>query len=129
MSTVRLPVGTRCVGLYREQPEQPGTWYSGVVAEPPKQTNRNRYLIFFDDGYASYLHHHEIRLVCQQSAEVWQDIHPDSREFIRKYLERYPERPMVKLSPGQLVKTEWEGQWWQTRVVQVDASLARVNRV
>ena len=40
---------------------------------------------------------------------------------------QYPERPMVKLTPGQSVKTEREGQWRQTRVLQVDASLVRVS--
>ena len=36
---------------------------------------------------------------------------------------------MVKLTPGQSVKTEREGQWRQTRVLQVDASLVRVSDV
>ena len=34
---------------------------------------------------------------------------------------------MVKLGPGQIVKTEWDGKWWQTRVLQVDASLVRLK--
>lgn len=123
----RFTVGTRCVGLYKESTDPMGSFYSGIIAEPPKTTNRNRYLVFFDDGYASYLHHDEIRLVCHQSANVWEDIHPDSSEFIKMYLEKYPERPMVKLCPGQVVNTEREGQWWRTRVLQVDASLARIK--
>jgi histone-lysine N-methyltransferase SETDB1 len=68
-----------------------------------------RYLVFFDDGYAQYVTHEKILLVCESSRNVWEDIHPDSREFIRKYLEQYPERPMVKLQQGQIVKTEWNG--------------------
>jgi hypothetical protein len=68
-----------------------------------------RYLIFFDDGYAQYVTHEKILLVCESSRNVWEDIHPDSKEFIRKYLEQYPERPMVKLQQGQIVKTEWNG--------------------
>ena len=40
VSSARLEVGTRCVGLFREHPDQPGQFYSGVVAEPPKPTNR-----------------------------------------------------------------------------------------
>lgn len=127
VSRVRLPVGTRCIGLFREAEDQAGAFYSGVVAEPPKQTNRNRYLVFFDDGYASYIRHEELRLVCYQSPDVWDDVHIDSREFIKKYLDKYPERPMVKLSPGQMVKTESDGRWCQTRVVTVDASLVRVS--
>ena len=50
------------------------------------QHNRNRYLVFFDDGYASYVQHAELRLVCWQAANVWEDVHADSREFIRNYL-------------------------------------------
>lgn len=52
-ATVRLQVGTRVIGLYRE-PESldAGGYYSGIVAEPPKAMNKYRYLVFFDDGYA-----------------------------------------------------------------------------
>ena len=124
----RLDIGTRCVGLFRENPNQPGHFYSGVIAEPPKSLNKNRYLVFFDDGYANYLHHEDLRLVCSQSEpDVWADVHPDSKEFVRSYLERYPERPMVRLVPGQQVKAECKGEWRPTRVVQVDASLVKVE--
>ena len=30
-------------------------WYAGIVAEMPCTDNRNRFLIFFDDGFAQYL--------------------------------------------------------------------------
>ena len=125
---VRLPVGTRCLGLYRDKPNKPGAFYSGVIAEPPKSLNRNRYLVFFDDGYANYIYHENLRLVCSQtSPQVWADVHQRSQEFVKTYLERYPERPMVKLNPGQQVKAESGGSWLATRVVKVDASLVKVS--
>lgn len=46
---------------------------------------------------------------------------------MKKYLESYPERPMVKLQPGQMVKTEWKGKWWLAKVIQVDASLVQMH--
>ena len=60
---VRLQVGTRIIGIYKESDDVAigGSFYSGIVAEPPKQMNRHRYLVFFDDGYASYIHHENIR--------------------------------------------------------------------
>lgn len=120
---VRLPVGTRVIAVYRDSRMRISEMYSGVVAEPPKVMNRFRYLIFFDDGYASYIHHEDIRVTCAQSKDVWDDVHPNSRDFIKKYLQQYPERPMVKLNVGQIVRTEWQGKWWITKVVDVDASL------
>ncbi|KAJ2941933.1 hypothetical protein O0L34_g10751 [Tuta absoluta] len=33
---------------------------------------------------------------------------------------------MVRLHTGQSLKTEWNGKWWLSRVLQVDASLAQV---
>ena len=73
-------------------------FYSGIIAEPPKTMNKFRYLVFFDDGYASYIPHKDIRAVTQQTeTTVWMDIHPNSSEFIKKYLMQYPERPMVRL--------------------------------
>lgn len=124
----KLPVGTRCIGLFKENQNQPqkSNYYSGIVAEPPKSTNKNRYLVFFDDGYASYIPHNEIRVVCRSSLHVWDDIHPNSRDFIKSYLDQYPERPMVKLTPKQVVKTEWDGKWWITTVMEVDSSLVKL---
>ena len=125
-STVGLKVGTRCIGLYREHDGQEGAFYSGIIAEPPKTINGNRYLVFFDDGYASYIAHENVREVCKASSNVWEDVHPNSREFIQQYLQQYPERPMVKLVLGQVVKTEWDGKWWISKVKQVDASLVKL---
>lgn len=34
---------------------------------------------------------------------------------------------MVKLQPGQMVKTEWQGKWWLAKVIQVDASLVQMH--
>ena len=42
---------------------------------------------------------------------VWEDVPDDSREFIQEYLEKYPERPMVRLYRDNWVKTEWKGVW------------------
>ena len=125
-STVDLKVGTRCIGLYSEHDGQEGAFYSGIIAEPQKTLNGNRYLVFFDDGCASYVAHQNVREVCEMSTNVWEDIHPNSREFIRQYLQQYPERPMVNLVVGQVVTAELDGKWLISKVKQVDASLVKL---
>ena len=139
-ASVRLLVGTRIIAVYNDHQHddrhqsspQGGEFYSGIIAEPPKAMNKHRYLVFFDDGYASYVKHQDIRVVCQQTeingniSGVWDDIHPNSKEFIKKYLIQYPERPMVRLMQNQTVRTEWEGSWWYTKVEAVDASLVKL---
>jgi histone-lysine N-methyltransferase SETDB1 len=47
--------------------------------------------------------------VCESSKDVWNDVHPSSQAFIKNYLKKYPERPMVRLSKGTIVSTEWNG--------------------
>ncbi|XP_043284861.1 histone-lysine N-methyltransferase eggless [Venturia canescens] len=123
--TVVIPVATRVVAVFLDA--NSSDYYSGVIAEPPKSTNRYRYLVFFDDGYAQYVLHKYICIVCENSPRVWEDIPAESRDFVKKYLETYPERPMVKLLPGQVVKTEWNGKWWIARVIQVDGSLVQMH--
>ncbi|XP_013774016.2 histone-lysine N-methyltransferase SETDB1-like isoform X1 [Limulus polyphemus] len=124
---VILPVGSRIIAYYRDEHwSLQAALYAGIIAEPPKVMNSYRYLVFFDDGYAQYVKHSEVHLVCEASNEVWEDIHPDSKQFIRNYLQQYPERPMVKLQKGQIVKTEWNGSWWIARVMEVDASLVKM---
>jgi len=103
-------------------------------------------LIFFDDGCTQYVPHEQVRLVVKRSLNKWDDCHPDIRDFIKNYLEMYPERPMVRLAVNQKVKTEWNSEmkinctlaqeiktyfslarWWLTRVKEVDCSLALVH--
>ncbi|XP_063372227.1 uncharacterized protein LOC134660417 [Cydia amplana] len=132
---VRLTIGTRVVALFkdhrlsvekREDGEKKEAYYSGIVAEIPNPVNNFRYLIFFDDGYAQYVQHANTRLVCECAPRVWDEVHPFSRNFVRDYLRAYPERPMVRLHAGQSIKTEWDGKWWVSKVLQVDASLVLV---
>ncbi|XP_063545525.1 uncharacterized protein LOC134753545 [Cydia strobilella] len=132
---VRLTIGTRVVALFKdhrvsverkEEGEKKEAYYSGIVAEIPNPVNHFRYLIFFDDGYAQYVQHANTRLVCECAPRVWDEVHPFSRNFVRDYLRAYPERPMVRLHAGQSIKTEWDGKWWISKVLQVDASLVLV---
>ncbi|XP_070198817.1 histone-lysine N-methyltransferase SETDB1-like [Littorina saxatilis] len=122
-----LKVGTRVAALYRDDESTAGSSiYAGIVAEAPSLKNQKRFLVFFDDGYAQYCWAKELHKVYYQSENVWEDIHPDSQEFIKEYLKQYPERPMVRLMNGQIVKTEWNGRWWTAKVMEVDASLVKM---
>jgi [histone H3]-N6,N6-dimethyl-lysine9 N-methyltransferase len=69
-----------------------------------------RYLIFFDDGCTQYVPHDSVRLVVKRGPLIWDDCHLDIREFIRSYLDLYPENPMVRLAVNQKVKTEWNSK-------------------
>ncbi|CAG9577151.1 unnamed protein product [Danaus chrysippus] len=122
----RITIGTRVIALFKDNTKR-GSFYAGIVAETPNPKNSYRYLIFFDDGYAQYAPHSKIRLVCECASNVWEEVQPKSREFVKKYLLKYPDRPMVKLQTGQTVKIEWDNKWWSSVVVSVDASLAQVQ--
>lgn len=59
--------------------------------------------------------------------KTWEDIEDVScRDFVEEYITAYPNRPMVLLKSGQLIKTEWEGTWWKSRVEEVDGSLVKI---
>ncbi|XP_052229285.1 histone-lysine N-methyltransferase SETDB1-like isoform X4 [Dreissena polymorpha] len=115
-------VGTRITAVYKDE-QSDDIFYAGIIAEAPNGRNDLRYLVFFDDGYAQYCSAKDIHKVFYQSRDVWEDIHPDSQDFVKDYLAQYPERPMVRLHKGQTVKTEWKGKWWVAKVEEVDASL------
>uniref|UniRef100_A0A8C5QPA6 Histone-lysine N-methyltransferase SETDB1 n=1 Tax=Leptobrachium leishanense TaxID=445787 RepID=A0A8C5QPA6_9ANUR len=123
--TEKLFVGSRVVAKYKDGNQ---VWlYAGIVAEPPSSKNKMRYLIFFDDGYASYVTQTELYAVCRPLAKSWEDIEDVScRDFIEEYVTAYPNRPMVLLKTGQMIKTEWEGTWWKSKVEEVDGSLVKI---
>uniref|UniRef100_A0A8D0GCM3 SET domain bifurcated histone lysine methyltransferase 1 n=1 Tax=Sphenodon punctatus TaxID=8508 RepID=A0A8D0GCM3_SPHPU len=124
-SVENLQVGSRVVAKYKDGNQ---VWlYAGIVAETPNVKNKLRFLIFFDDGYASYVTQSELYLVCRPLKKTWEDIEDIScRDFIEEYITAYPNRPMVLLKSGQLIKTEWEGTWWKSRVEEVDGSLVKI---
>ncbi|KAM3918040.1 histone-lysine N-methyltransferase SETDB1 isoform 2-T2 [Leptodactylus fuscus] len=121
----KLFVGSRVVAKYKDGNQ---VWlYAGIVAEPPSNKNKMRFLIFFDDGYASYVTQSELYPVCRPLSKTWEDIEDVScRDFIEEYVTAYPNRPMVLLKSGQLIKTEWEGTWWKSKVEEVDGSLVKI---
>ncbi|KAG8187363.1 hypothetical protein JTE90_016912 [Oedothorax gibbosus] len=120
LSNVIIPVGTRIIARYSED------LYAGVIAEAPITTNKERYLIFFDDGYAKYITHEDIRVMCQQSNDVTQDMNVEVRQFVHEYLSKYPERPMLKLQVNQRIRAEYSCVWEDTRVVRVDCSMVEL---
>ncbi|XP_051901899.1 histone-lysine N-methyltransferase SETDB1-B [Pristis pectinata] len=121
----RLMVGSRVVAKYKDGNS---VWlYAGIVAETPNSKNKTRFLIFFDDGYASYVGLSELYPICRPWPKTWEDIEDVScRDFIEEYITAYPNRPMVLLKNGQQIKTEWEGTWWKSRVEEVDGSLVKI---
>ena len=56
------------------------------------------------------MQHRELKLICYPSKNAADDVHQDCRGFVAKYLAQFPERPMVKLQSGQVVKTEYNGE-------------------
>ncbi|KAM7420902.1 hypothetical protein PAMA_015215 [Pampus argenteus] len=120
-----LYVGARVVAKYKDGSL---VWlYAGIVAEMPNNKNRMRFLIFFDDGYASYVTLPELHPVCRPLKHTWEDIEDAScRDFIEEYITAYPSRPMVLLKVSQIIKTEWEGTWWKSKVEEVDGSLVKI---
>ncbi|XP_029341164.1 histone-lysine N-methyltransferase eggless-like [Acyrthosiphon pisum] len=84
-------------------------------------------MIFFDDGYTQYVYHKNIRLVCGESPNVSDDVHENIREFVKAYLLKYPERPMVKFNKKQIVRTELNNVWRSAKVKNLDASLVQLE--
>lgn len=100
--------------------------FAGVVAEIAGEENKHRYLVFFDDGYAQYLSRNRMFTVLATSKNVWNDVAVDCQEFIKEYLQEYPYRPLVCTKIGNTMQTEWNGSWWKSRVVAIDASLVKI---
>ena len=87
-SELEFIVGSRVIALYEEesamaQQQVQRSWYAGIIAEPPCTRNKNRYLVFFDDGYAQYTDPKKVLNVYYQSPQVWEDIHEDTRQFMK----------------------------------------------
>ncbi|CAI6361811.1 unnamed protein product [Macrosiphum euphorbiae] len=127
-SHAQYSLGSRVIAKFQDMNIQlTDKFYVGVIAEPPKNYNNFRYMIFFDDGYTQYAYHKNIRLVCGESPNVCDDVHENIREFLKNYLYQYPERPMVKFNKKQVVRTELRNLWCSAKVKNLDASLVQLK--
>ena len=104
-----LTVGSRCLVRDTSGASSPGT-----VAEPPKQINGGRLLVFHDSGLVGYYREEGLGVGAGGQPGPW----------VRSYLGQYPERAMVRLAPGQQVELEWRGEEVESVVEKVDCSLA-----
>ena len=88
-------------------------------------SNKNRYLVFFDDGYAVYLHHKDIRVVYSSDQDVWKDVDKNNREFVRDYIQQQqlPKKYMITLMEGDKVRTELNGRVVEAEVNKVEGNL------
>ena len=68
--------------------------------------------------------------MCDSSQKVWRDVHKESRDFVSNYLKKMATgKPFkkIQLRVNQEVKTELQGEWLPGRVLEVDASMARIQ--
>lgn len=87
-------------------------------------------MIFYDSGRVQYRHHKDIRLIVYKPPQVWNEVfdldNGHSRKFLQQYLEKYPERHMVRLSNEHNIPVRYGKQWVGSKVVEVDASLVKL---
>ena len=63
--------------------------YSGTVAELPIPKNKNRCLIFFDNGYVSYVNENEIFYIFDYETMPIERLSFDHSHFLRSYFVTY----------------------------------------
>ncbi|KFB45627.1 histone-lysine n-methyltransferase [Anopheles sinensis] len=132
-TNVKIPQGNRVIAKTARREEDldvehdETAFYAGFVAESLHQYNSHRYLIIFDNGRTCYAHSWNVRLVCEQSEHVWEDMDPHVQEFVRDYMHDYKQyRPMVQVRKDQRLMTERGGKWRRTVVLEVDCSLVKL---
>lgn len=107
--------------------EVDGMLYAGIIAEAPREINRFRYLVFFDDGYAQYVKPHEVFPICESSSDVWLDVHKNVQEFVQDYIVTFPNRHMIRAGVGSTFTVELNGEWLLARIAEIDSSLLKMH--
>ncbi|XP_035916079.1 histone-lysine N-methyltransferase eggless isoform X1 [Anopheles stephensi] len=126
---VKLKLGTRVIAKVCSTTGEAASraFYAGTVLESISSYNKFRYLIIFDSGHTLYAPLQEVRVVCEESKHVWDDVHPHSKEFIRNYMQTCGSmRPMVQAQPGQRLMVEINQKWYQGKVIETDSSLFKL---
>jgi hypothetical protein len=123
-----LPVKTRIVTLYQNENECRAPFLSvGTICEIPNARNLNRYLVFFDDGFAQYIQRNEAFQVFEPYMMPVNQINEHHLEFLYRYFLQYPEKAMMRLHKDNVIQANYKNKWYKTRVVNVDCSLVRLH--
>ncbi|KAH7726859.1 putative histone-lysine N-methyltransferase met-2 [Aphelenchoides avenae] len=141
---LRYPEGTRVIARYeltRGSPVQKAGWYSGIVGMYPMGLNSLEYLIFFDDRMYAYVDPENVRLRLEQPINrSTQQFAPrlsfifagDAAriDFIRSYLEKWPEWPLIKARALDLPQRILVGlhKAWNGRQVLLQATTRNGQR-
>ena len=122
-----IPIRSRIVTLYRNDNDRKAPYFSaGTVCEVPNPRNLNRYLIFFDDGYAQYIKKQEAFPIVDNFT-MPKDLNEDHLKFVGRYFENYPQKAVVKLIKDHVLKVFYNGRWQTARVTELDCSLVKLK--
>ena len=121
-----LPIRSRIVSLNRNENDRKSPFFSvGTICEVPNPRNLNRYLIFFDDGYAQYVKKNEAFPVVDRF-RIPRELNDSHLQFLSKYFENYPEKAVVRLSKDNILRVFYNGKWLIAKVVEVDCALVKL---
>lgn len=76
---VQFAVGARIIAQYvgeKYEMLEPLAYYAGIIAEEAKSLTQERYLVFFDQGYAQYCHHEQVKIYIQSLVVLSESVSP-----------------------------------------------------
>lgn len=98
---------------------------SATIAETPNKKNKHRYLLFFDNGSVAYVKKAHIYSIVDSLTLPIERLHFDHVYFIRNYFQNYPNRPLVRLVPNDVLNLFLSNNWFECKVLEVDNALVR----
>jgi hypothetical protein len=99
---------------------------SATIAEIPSSKNKNRYLVFFDNGYVSYVDVSSIFMIYDQLTIPVERIHFDHLYFLKNYFKNYPNIDMINdFNDNECIY--FNNEWRMCHVLQKDCSLLRIE--
>jgi hypothetical protein len=104
MTNEKLDIGTRVIAEFPRATKFKHAngplqrFFPGVIGEKMSSYNNHRYLIFCDYGQVKYCQPGEVRKIMEASSHVWDDVHPNLKQFIRDYLESKSSRSRALLN-------------------------------
>uniref|UniRef100_A0A914WQ09 MBD domain-containing protein n=1 Tax=Plectus sambesii TaxID=2011161 RepID=A0A914WQ09_9BILA len=131
-----LEVGMRVLA-YATALNTPNGWYSGTVGAQATHANNHQYLIFFDAQCAQYVSMDNVKLMRVQpiingrleGRDGWRLAPTTTRDFLQRYLTRYPDWPLVRVrrrknAPVERIGVEKDGHYYSAMVLEVDRQMA-----
>lgn len=124
----KLRIGKRVIaGLTKDN------MLPGIIGREPRDFNKNRLMVFLDDGSCHYFAADQIFPILAQTELPWfdsrylRDENPSNEACLKHYFDRHPQRRYIKSDLNTIISVMRQGSLVKARITDIDCEIITLS--